>query len=121
MSLNFYTEEEDNKSEESINNYKSLFADYEKKLPTLVESLNQMFKSANLNDAKISELTKDIIDKCKETIDKNYNEIKNKLNNITKDDAFIICAYTCESKDKRYSPYRILNQNLVSNNRKNGI
>ena len=121
MSLNFYTEEEDNKREESINNYKSLFADYEKKLPTLAESLNQMFKSANLSDAKISELTKDIIDKCKKTIDKNYNEIKNKSNNITKDDAFIICAYTCESKDTRYSPYRILNQNLVSNNRKNGI
>ena len=121
MSLNFYTEEEDNKREESINNYKSLFADYEKKLPTLVESLNQMFKSANLNDAKISELTKDIIDKCKKTIDKNYNEIKNKYNNITEDDAYIICAYTCESKDTSYSPYRILNQNLVSNNRQNGI
>ena len=82
MSLNFYTEEEDNKREESINNYKSLFADYEKKLPTLVESLNQMFKSANLNDAKISELTKDIIDKCKETIDNNYEEIKNKYVHI---------------------------------------
>ena len=77
MSLNFYTEEEDNKREESINNYKSLFADYEKKLPTLAESLNQMFKSANLNDAKISELTKDIIDKCKKTIDNNYDEIIN--------------------------------------------
>ena len=121
MSLNFYTEEEDNEREESINNYKSLFIDYEKKLPTLVESLNQMFKSTNLNDTKISELTKDIIDKCKMTIDNNYNEMKNKYNNITKDDAYIICAYTCESKEKRYSPYRILNQNLVSNNRQKGI
>ena len=79
MSLNFYLEEEDNKREESVDNYKSLFADYEKKLSTLVESLNQMFRSANLNDAQISELTKDIIDKCKKTIDNNYNLIKKNI------------------------------------------
>ena len=121
MSLNFYTEEEDNKREESINNYKFLFVDYEKKLPTLDESLYKMFRSANLCDAKITELINDIIDKCKKTIDDTYIEIQKKYNNITQNDGYIICAYTCESKDKRYSPYKILNQNLVSNNRKKGI
>jgi hypothetical protein len=81
-----------------------------------------MFKSKNLNDAKIHELTNDILDKCKKTINNNYNEIKIKYDKkITKVDACIICAYTCESKDTRYSPYRILNQNLVSNNRQNGV
>ena len=121
MSLNFYTEEEDNKKERSINNYKSLFINYEKKLPTLPESLKQMFKSENLNENKINELTNDILEKCKMTINNNYNKIKIKYNKITKVDAYIICVYTCESKDRKYSPYRILNQNLVSNNRKKGI
>ena len=39
--------------------------------------------------------------------------IKNKYENITKEDAYIICSYTCELKERKYSPYRILNQNLV--------
>jgi len=120
MSLNFYTEEEDNNKEESINNYKDLFSSFENNLPTLSEALNQMFKSAKLNEKRTNELTKDILDKCEKTIDPKYDEIKKKYNNISKDDAYIICAYTCESEDTSYSPYRLLNQNLVSDNRKNG-
>ena len=65
MSLNFYTEEEDNNKEESINNYKYLFSQYVDNLPTLREALNQMFKSANIDDIKINELTNDILEKCK--------------------------------------------------------
>ena len=120
MSLNFYTEEEDNNKEESINNYKYLFSQYANNLPTLREALNQMFKSANIDDIKINELTNDILDKCKKKIDPEFNEIKKEYNNISKDDSYIICSYTCESKDKRYSPYRLLNQNLVSDDRKKG-
>ena len=33
----------------------------------------------------------------------------------------IISSYTCEAKDKNYSPYRLLNKSLVSKNRKYGI
>ena len=121
MSLNFYTEEEDKNIKESINNYKDLFSEFENKIPTLSEALNQMFKSVTIEDKKINELTQDIIDKSKIIIDKNFEEIKKKYNNITKDDAYIISSYTCESKESEYSPYKILNKNLVSKNRKNGV
>ena len=33
----------------------------------------------------------------------------------------IISSYTCESKNKKYSPYKLLNKNLVSDNRQEGI
>ena len=42
MSLIFYSEQEDNNKEESINKYKDLFINYEQKLPTLKEALNQI-------------------------------------------------------------------------------
>ena len=121
MSLNFYAEEEDNSKEESVNNYKDLFSSFENKLPTLSEALNQMFKSAKLNEKRINELTKDILDKCKKVIDPKLDEIKKKYNNISEDDAYIICSYTCESDDTLYSPYGLLNRNLVSDSRKNGV
>ena len=121
MSLYFYIEEEDNNKEVTLNNYKDLFLEYEINLPTLTEALNQMFQSKNLDNNKVNELTNDILDKCKIKMDLKFDEIKKKYNNISKDDAYIICSYTCESKEKKYSPYRILNQNLVSENRKNGV
>ena len=121
MSRNFYTEEEDNNKEESINNYKKLFSEYEKNLPSLSEALNQMFISSGVEKIKTKELIEDILAKCKDTIDKNLDKIIKKYNKINKDDAYIICSYTCELKEKEYSPYRILNINLVSKNRKKGI
>ena len=78
MSLKFYCEEEDNNREESINNYKDLFADYENNIPTLSEALTQMFQSMNLNEQKVNELIEDILNKCKKVIDPVFNEIKNK-------------------------------------------
>ena len=121
MSLNFYCKEEENSREESINRYKNIFATYEKKPPSLSEALTQMFKSADLSKKKIDELTEDIITKCKATIDNIFDKIKQKYENITIEDAYIICSYTCESEERAYSPYRILNQNLVSNNRQKGV
>ena len=121
MSLNFYCEEEENNREESINKYKNLFSNYESNPPSLSEALIQMFESNELENDKIKRLTEDIINKCKERIDPNFNEIKKKYDKITKEDAYIICSYTCESMDRKYSPYRILNQNLVSDDRRNGV
>ena len=121
MSLIFYSEQEDNNKEESINKYKNLFINYEQKLPTLEEALNQMFISAGADKIKSDKLIKDILLKCKETIDDNLDKIKEKYNKINKEDAYIICSYTCESEEQEYSPYRIMNQNLVSENRKNGL
>ena len=54
-------------------------------------------------------------------IDKNLGKIKNKYPNITNEDIQIISSYTCESKDENLSPYKLLNKNLVSENRKQGI
>ena len=65
MSLNFSLEEEDNNKEEYINNYQNLFSNYENNQPSLQEALIQMFKSLNLENGRINELTQDIIDKCK--------------------------------------------------------
>ena len=121
MSLIYYSEEEYKDKEESIDKYKDLFIQYENNMPTLNESLNQLFISAGLNKDNSEDLIKDIINKCKKTIDNNFEKIKEKYNKIDKNDAYIICSYTCEAKDKRYSPYKILNQNLVEDNRKNGI
>ena len=121
MSLNFNLKEEEKNREESINRYKNIFKNYEKKNPSLSEALTQMFKSAELGKEKINEFTEDIIAKCKDRIDPDFDSIKKKYENITKEDAYIICSYTCESIDRAYSPYRILNLNLVSNNKKKGV
>jgi len=121
MSLIFYSEEEDNNKEESISKYKDMFLDYENKKPTLSEALTQMFISSGAEQNQSKILVKDILSKCKSTIDNNLDKIKKEHPNISKDDAYIICSYTCESKKSKYSPYRLLNRNLVSENRKNGI
>ena len=77
-----------------------------------------MFKSANLDDLKVNELTNDILTKSKNIIDKNFNQIQEKYDRISKEDAYIICSLTCESRDHRNSPYRILNQNSVTEDKK---
>ena len=120
MSIIQYCDEEEEK-EETVNNYKDLFNEYKIKLPTLEEALNQMFTLSGVHKNKTDELIKDILDKCKEKIEKNFSKIKEKYDKIDKNDAYIICSYTCEASDPKYSPYKILNINLVSNDRKKGI
>ena len=117
-------EEEENKSEESINNYKYLFYNYEKNIPTLNEALNQMFKSSGLDDTTVNNLTEDIIMQCKMEINNRFYKINQKYKNISKNDAYIICSYTCETSNpdyRIYSPYKLLNKNLVSKDRQYGI
>ena len=80
-----------------------------------------MYKSQNINEIKINQLTKDILDKCNKTIEKNFQKIKNKYQNISRNDAQIISSYTCESIEREYSPYRILNKNLVESDRQRGV
>ena len=121
MSLNFYCEDNECIREESVNVYKNLFSDYENNPPSLEEALYQMFTSSNLDDKTSKKFTKNILNNCKIDIDKKFTEIKKKYQNITKEDAYIICSYTCESEDRNYSPYRLLNQNLVKDNTQNGI
>ena len=121
MSLNFYAPEEVCEKEESINNYKSLFSSYKNLKLNLPDSLYQMFENQKLSNIKCKELTQDILNKCKSKIDQRVAKIKNKYKNISIEEAYIIYSYTCESKESEYSPYKILNKNLVSENRKNGV
>ena len=122
-SIHFSSEKEDNdKGDESINKYKFLFSDYVKNVPTLSDALNQMFSSKTKENQKVKEFTKEIINKCKSKIDGRFGEIQKKYSNITKEDAYIICSYTCEiDEESHYSPYSILNRNLVEDNRRTGL
>jgi len=54
-------------------------------------------------------------------VDDNNKEIKEKYPNISTDEALTISSYTCESIEDGFSPYRILNLNLVSKNRRQGV
>ena len=100
MAQNYYNEEEENIREESLNNYKYLFTDYEKNMPTLNDALYQMFNSEINDYFTIRSLINDIIIKCKQTIDNKINEINQKYKNISINQAYIICSYTCESFQK---------------------
>ena len=121
MSLHLFSEKEENNKPETVNNYKNLFESYESNLPTLSEALEQMFESESLDEENVEKLTNDILNKCKKVINDNYDDIKNKYKNLSKEDSEIICAYTCESLNNDYSPYKILNKNLVSQNRREGV
>ena len=121
MSLHYYTEKEEYLIEESINNYKYIFIEYSKEPPSLSDSLKQMFISYGATEEKSKELIKDIISKIDIIINRNLNQIKEKYPRITLEDSKIISSYTCESKDKKFSPYKILNENLISDNRKESM
>ena len=121
MSLSFYSEGESQEKEESINKYSDLFQDYLIESPNLSEALRQMFISAKVDENEIDDLIKDILSKSENRIKDSFKDIKNKFPKISKEDAIIICSYTCESKKEKYSPYRLLNTGMVSRNRKKGI
>ena len=121
MSICFSLDNEDINIEDSINNYNYLFSKYKEEKPSLTEALLQIFNSCQISEKEVKEYTKDIIRKTKYIISKNISKIKNKYPNIRAHDAQIISSYTCESENKIFSPYKILNSNLVSKNRYSGI
>ena len=73
-----------------------------------------MYNSTDINNEDPNSLTNDIIEKCEHRINKVYNYMITSSYNISKEDAYIICSYTCESRIKDFSPYKILNKNLLS-------
>ena len=119
MSLYFYLE--DNKTDESISKYVNLFQEYLIQKPNLKTSLYDMYILSKTTKEKAIDLTNDILDKCKKKVDENWSKINDKYPNISLEDAYIISSYTCESKDDNYSPYKIMNKNLVSEDRKKGL
>ena len=122
-SLNFYTKNEENSIEESINNYKQLFEPYKKTKPTLEDALEQMFLSEGASKTKTNELINIISKNVKEFINQKFNNIKKKYKDISLHDAIIISSYTYElnGENSIYNIYKILNTNIASYNRKQGI
>ena len=121
MSLHYYSENEDNFKEELIDKYKDIFIEYEDNFPSLTEALKQMFLSEGADEEESNKLINDIMIKTEKIINKNKTKIKVKYPKLEEDDMKIITSYTCEAKNKKYSPYKLLNKNLVSDNRQEGI
>lgn len=121
MSVNFFVDEEGcpKPEEETINNYKDLFKEYENNIPTLKEALLHLFISAGLSEQKSNEYYKNIIDTIEKKV--NQDKIRKVYPQISSEEAQTISSYTCEALDSNYSPYRILNKNLVSEDRKSGL
>ena len=123
MSQNFYIENEENSFGESLNNYEFLLKNYSIKPPTLEEALIELFRNAGASEKESKDIYDHLYIICKETINKNWDLIKKQNEDISKEDALIISSYTYEPKImyKKYAPYRLLNTNLVSNDRKGGV
>ena len=133
MSVKFYSQNEENDFDESLNNYEFLFKNYNhyyhpenpnaSNSPTLEQSLIELFRNsgASVNEAK--EIYDDLYMICNNKIKENWEKIKQENDNVSKKDALIISSYTYEAKPiyYKYSPYRLINVNLVANDRKNGL
>ena len=121
MFLYFYTSNEDISINDSINDYNYIFESYSNNPPSLFEALEQMIQSTGLSNQKVFDLTNDIISKCEKVVKSNATLITDKFQNITLKDAKIISSYSYEAEDPNYSPYKILNMNLCSENREQSI
>lgn len=118
MRINFCDNNEGFEQEESINKYKELFIDFIQNPPSLKESLVQLFTSAGLSNNKINNYSKEIESTSEKFVNDNWNKITGKYSSLKRDEAIIILTYTSEAIDSSYNPYKILNRNLVSKNRK---
>ena len=123
MSKKFYSENEELNLEESLDKYQYLFENIKSEPPTLEEALIDMFQNAGLNKDDAKELYNHLYNVCNHKVQENWNAIKYEHKNISKNDALVISSYTYEPKGKfqKYSPYGLLNQNLVKNDRKSGV
>ena len=121
MSIHFYDNNEDTIKNESLNNFSSIFLEYNIYTPSLSDALFEMFISNGISYQKAYEYTDDIIIKSSEIVQFNFELINQKYPSILEDDAKIISSYTCEAKNPYYSPYKILNKCLCEENREEGI
>jgi len=100
--------------EESINNYADIFMAYISKPPTLIEALEQLFNSTRTENS--NDIIKEIIYLSKNTIDRNFDKIKQIYPKISKEESIIIATYIVEMKNT--SIYSIINRTL-NNDMKN--
>ena len=107
--------------EESIDNYKDLFLPLVEKSPTLEEAIDQLLKSEKLEEEDVHLKRTKIIKESMKIVEKNFERIVKVHPNVTKDEALVISTYCYEDEDYRCSLYKILNKNIVSQDRRNGI
>ena len=122
MSLHHQYINNESISESIINEFEDIFENYNDHPPSLKEALCEMFTSSGGGN-KASSLYCQIISKVNKHLQKKFSSIQKNYPNITYEDAQIITSYTCElnKEDYNYNPYKILNSNLVSDDRENGI
>ena len=123
MSLYYYINNE-SVSKKSINDYDYIFNGFITETPTLIEALMQMFTSSGVSGIKSKKLINEIMSKVNVHLNKKKNEICEEYPNISFEEAQIITSYTCElsnREDSNYNIYKILNRNLVSEDRESGI
>ena len=68
MSIHYYDSNEDTIKNESINNFSSIFKEYNINVPSLKEALNEMFLSTGISSQKAYEFTEDIMLKSSEIV-----------------------------------------------------
>lgn len=122
MSKTFYSPNEEN-TFDSLNNYEFLLKNYSSKPPTLEEALIELFRNGGASPNEAKDIYNHLDLTCNEKVNKNWSSIRSQNKDISKNDALIISSYTYEPKKmyEKFSPYRLLNTNLVSDNRKNGV
>ena len=114
LNNSFYINEESNNLEESINRYEGLFKGYINNSPTLKDALNQMYNNSKTCIAQI-------LSEVKIHLNTGFSKIQKKFPKVTFEDAQIISSYTCELHGADNNPYKLLNTNLVSNDRQSGV
>ena len=123
MSQNFYSENEENSFVESLNDFEYLFKNYRKNPPSLQDALYELFLNAGSSKQEAQEIYDHLYLMCDKTVNQNWNSIKMYHPEISKEESLVISSYTYEPKPmyKKYGPYRLLNTNLVANDRKSGV
>ena len=94
--------------EESINNYADIFMTYISKPPTLNEALEELFNSNRTENS--NDIIKEIICLSKNTIDRNFDKIKQIYPKISKEESMIIASYIVDVR--KASIYRIIYRTL---------
>ena len=123
MSDKFYSQNEELNFDDSLDKYEILFKDMNSKPPTLEEALIEMFRNAQLSPKESKEIYDHINLVCSNRINEKWDLIKAEHPDISKNDALIISSYTYEPKKmyEKFSPYRLLNTNLIATDRKSGV
>ena len=122
MAKSFYSENEEY-TFDSLNDYEFLLENYIKNPPTLKDALFELFRNGGATQKDAEEIYNHLILRCEKVVNDNWSKITEQNKFISKDEALIISSYTYEPKTmyKQYSPYRLLNKNLVADNRKSGV